>query len=115
MIALGVGAGLPVLFIDIEVDGSLLKRSQNVIGITALFFTAFVFIRVGKKYLSLKFWAANTILGVVCMLFVSGLLISLFMNIYMLLPFPAWLHLTTSVVLGFVAASLLFAEFMRNG
>lgn len=48
------------------------------------------------------------------MLFMAGLLISSISNFFILLPFPAWLHFTTSVVLGLAAAGLVFNEFMRN-
>ncbi|MCI0510960.1 MULTISPECIES: hypothetical protein [Chromohalobacter] len=114
MIALGAGALPPTLLVDIEVNDPLLKRSQNVIGIAALFSTACLFIRLGNKYLRLKHWASHTFWGVVCMLFMAGLLISSISNFFILLPFPAWLHFTTSVVLGLAAAGLVFNEFMRN-
>ncbi|WP_280569613.1 hypothetical protein [Chromohalobacter sp. 296-RDG] len=114
VIALGVGGGLPVWLIDVEVHGSLLRRSQNVMGLGALFFTSFAFIQLGKKHPQLRCWATETLLGVGCMLFAGGFLVSSISNLYMLLPLPGWLHLTASLVFGLVAAVFLFTEFMRS-
>ncbi len=108
LVALAIGASLPMAFIDVEAYGSIMERSQNVIYIAALFFTVFIFNRIGKKCPKLKEWATNTFLGVICMLFVSGFLISLFGNSYMLLPLPSWLHLSISIVLGLIASGCIF-------
>lgn len=108
LFAFVIGASLPMIFIDVEIHGAIMERSQNVIYIAAIFFTVFSFNRIGMNNPKLKEWATNTLLGVVCMLFLAGFLISVFGNFYMLLPFPAWLHLSISVILGLIASGCMF-------
>jgi hypothetical protein len=108
LVALAIGAGVPMIFIDVKIYGSTMERSQSVIYIAALFFTVFSFNRIGVKHQKLKEWSTNTFFGVICMLFLAGFLISLFGSSYMLLPFPSWLHLSISVIIGLIASGCMF-------
>jgi hypothetical protein len=108
LVALAIGAGVPMIFIDVKIYGSTMERSQSVIYIAALFFTVFSFNRIGVKHQKLKEWSTNTFFGVICMLFLAGFLISLFGSSYMLLPFPSWLHLSISVTIGLIASGCMF-------
>lgn len=114
VLALGLGASIPMLLIEINTYNSTMESSQRIIGITAVLFTIFAFNRIGKKFPILRIWMVNTITGVVCMLFIFGFLAALGAKIFMLVPFPAWLHLTISVILAIIASGCLFYALMLD-
>jgi len=117
MLAIGLGGGIAHSLIETEVFyEKTLSASQNLIYLSMLFFTICGFQLFGKKYPKIKAWAVNSVIAIICSVFVAGFVIVFFSNLYMLIPLPPWLHLTVSVILSLTACVCMISfYFSTNG
>ncbi|NWF37274.1 hypothetical protein [Mariprofundus sp. KV] len=61
-----------------------------------------------KTYPQFDIWATNTLVGIAIMSFVVGVLLTLPINIFMLIPIPFWLHACISGLICFASAVVFF-------
>jgi len=102
LVSLSIGFALPLIIIDIDLGGRYMETINRLAFLVAFFLVIFLFHKVFVRYKTLEGWAKNTLTGILVMLFVAGLLISLFYSVLVLLPVVGWLHLVIVVALGLI-------------
>ncbi len=84
------------------------NKTVSLMYLASILFIWFVFSKIGEKYSRVKLWVLDTVIGSSSMAFFIGFMLVGVVDIYMLLPFPTWLHFSVALALAMLGACLGF-------